>query len=143
MRSSIWKKCINCKENCCKQKKIAYTLFLTDKEKKKFKDINDTFPCKFLNDRGLCKIHSQRPIDCRLFPFDIVEIKKEFFWVYYQTNCPIIRNKQDLELCLKDFELRLIPKFKKYIKAYSQYRVDEFISNFGPYVVLRKVSLAR
>lgn len=90
MRPSIWKKCINCKVNCCKQEKISNNLFLTDEEKKRLIGINDNFPCKFLSDKGLCKIHSQRPIDCRIFPFDIVEIKKEFFWAYYQTNCPII-----------------------------------------------------
>lgn len=143
MKPSIWKKCINCKVNCCKQKKISCNLFLTEEEKKRLKKINDAFPCKFLNNNGLCEIHSQRPIDCRFYPFDIVEVKKEFYWAYYQTSCPIIigGGKHDLELCLKDFELRLMPKFKKYIKAYSHHRMDEFISNFGPYIVLRRVRI--
>ena len=73
MKPKIWEKCINCKVNCCKKKEISYTLFLTDKEKKKLKGINKNFPCKFLDRGGLCKVHDRRPIDCRLFPFDIIK----------------------------------------------------------------------
>lgn len=142
MQPKIWENCQKCKVNCCKQT-ISCNLFLTKKEKEKFADINNSFPCKFLNNKGLCKIHNQRPIDCRLFPFDIIKENNKFFWAYYQTNCPIIQKgtRKDLELCLKGIEKKIIPDFKEYIEAYSQFRLTEFISNFGQYKILRKVIL--
>jgi Fe-S-cluster containining protein len=142
MMQNLWKKCINCKDvPCCKEKKIFYKLFLTKQEKNNFPEINKTYPCKFLNSKSLCEIHDQRPIDCRLFPFDIAKIDNKFYWIYWKTNCSVIKKgtKKELEICLKDIEKNILPKFKKHIEAYSQFRYDELLDTFGKYVIIREL----
>lgn len=139
---NIWSNCMNCAVNCCRRKEISYTLFLTKEEAKKFIDINKAFPCKYLNKNGLCEIHSQRPIDCRLFPFEIVKEGGTFFWAYWETNCPITKkgSKKQLESCLRDLEMTIIPRFVHYMDGYSQFRYAEFVESFGRYIKLRKIN---
>lgn len=44
--------------------------------------------CYFYN-KGKCSIYDSRPLDCRLFPFDIIETADEnFFWIVYNELCP-------------------------------------------------------
>jgi Fe-S-cluster containining protein len=139
-----WKECLDCKGNCCcMQKQIVYPLFLTEKERRKFPGINDTFPCKFLSESRLCLIYKKRPIDCRLFPFDIVEENGIFYWVYWNTDCPITKMgyANEWEIRLKNAEKKLLPCIKKYLHDYSNFRIDEFIKNFGKYVILREIQM--
>ena len=35
---------------------------------------------------GGCKIYESRPIDCRLYPFDIVNIDNSYYWIVYSCN---------------------------------------------------------
>lgn len=37
--------------------------------------------------KGYCSIYPSRPLDCRLFPLDIVEERGKFYWCIY-TVCP-------------------------------------------------------
>ncbi|MFH0969741.1 MAG: YkgJ family cysteine cluster protein [Patescibacteria group bacterium] len=143
MKIDTWKECRDCKVNCCKQKKIAYPLFLTKKEDKNFPDINDSFPCRFIGEKGLCGVHKNRPIDCRLFPFDTMEKGGIFYWIYWNTSCPITRKgpAREWEIRLQNIETIIIPNFKEWINAYSQFRFYEFIENFGMYLILRRINL--
>ncbi len=46
----------------------------------------DKGECYFFNN-GICKIYEDRPIDCRLFPFDIVLDKEsQEYWIGYYTD---------------------------------------------------------
>ena len=123
----IWSKCINCRVNCCKQKEISRNPFLTKNEKGKLSGINDFFRANFWMKKDCAKYTAR---DLLIAGFILLILKKSggIFWVYYQTNCPIIENinnigKQNLELCLKDFELKLLPNFRKYIKKYSRHKI--------------------
>lgn len=91
----------------------------------------------------LCDVYSQRPIDCRLFSFDLLKKNGKFFWIVWNIGCPIIKSysRKEFEPYLREHELIIIPKFKKYISAYSQFRLEESIKNFGEPMVLRKVLL--
>lgn len=142
MEPIIWKKCINCKVNCCRLE-ISKKLFLTNKERESLIDINEKFPCKFLSKKGSCLIHKKRPVDCRLFPFDIFKKKNNFYWVYWKANCPIVKNgtKKELEECLIDFENKIIPNFKDELEDYSKFRVKDIKNIFGKPVFLRKINL--
>jgi len=43
--------------------------------------------CYFYRD-GKCAIYSARPLDCRIFPFDIREVDGGLFWIVYTDLCP-------------------------------------------------------
>ena len=140
-KNNLWKKCTNCKVNCCKNEITSYPLFLTPKEGGGHKSINNKFPCKNLNKKGLCSVYDKRPTDCRLFPFDIINENNEFYWAIYKTECPISKlNKANFKLTLKELEQKIIPKFKKYIKQYAKYKLDDLKKY--KLIKLRKVNLA-
>ena len=57
-----------------------------DKERLSIKSIDGT--CFFYKD-GRCTIYKNRPLDCRLFPFDIIEDNNgNLFWTVYENLCP-------------------------------------------------------
>jgi Fe-S-cluster containining protein len=40
--------------------------------------------------KGYCSVYAHRPLDCRIFPFDIIEnANQEFYWIVYLDLCPI------------------------------------------------------
>ena len=43
--------------------------------------------CHFY-DGQRCTIYNERPIDCRLFPFDIAFLEGEYKLIYYTSICP-------------------------------------------------------
>lgn len=49
---------------------------------------------------GKCSIYDNRPIDCRLFPFDFKEINNEYWIIYYDKVCQAIpSDKDELDVC--------------------------------------------
>ena len=137
-----WQECLGCKEKCCCfQRKISYPLFLMNEERKNLPGINDCFPCKFISENSLCLVYDRRPTDCRLFPFDIIEEKGLFFWVYWNTECPITKAgyNNEWESRLLKAEKEILPQLEKFLWDYSHFRIDEFIRNFGKYVILRAI----
>lgn len=86
--------CIGCSFKCC------YLPWLLKEEyEKHFKglrnyvmEVNSVFfvrdltKCKFVNECK-CNIYSKRPLDCRLFPLDIIEEDGKFYWCIF-TVCP-------------------------------------------------------
>jgi Fe-S-cluster containining protein len=56
--------------------------------------------CAFLDRRtGKCRIYDARPLDCRLFPLDIIEEDGEYYWCVF-TTCP---NWQKMKELLEPF----------------------------------------
>ena len=52
----------------------------------------------FQNSR--CSIYNNRPVDCRLFPFDFKEIDGEYWVIYYNKACNAIPiDKDEVEAC--------------------------------------------
>lgn len=52
----------------------------------------------FQNNR--CSIYENRPIDCRLFPFDFKEIDGDYWVIYYNKVCQAVpSNKDEIDLC--------------------------------------------
>jgi len=146
MEAELWKECLTCKNKGCCKSVIAYPLFLTPKETERIEKLNPNqicfnkkFPCLFLNKNGLCDIHNIRPTDCILFPFDILKINGEFFWVIWKIDCPILQYN-NFKFCLKQLEEEIIPDFKEYLDEYSQFRLNEFLKKYK-YKIIRKVNL--
>lgn len=144
INSGIWKLCLNCDSNCCVWlEKVQYKLFLSKKEKKRLGE-NIKFPCHFLTKNKLCSVHKHRPIDCRFWPFDIYMKNDKFYWAYYNSvECPIIKTITDKEIesILKNFESRLIPEFRDYLRPYSQFQLKKFIKFFGKPTIIREIAL--
>ena len=45
--------------------------------------------CHFYTE-GRCAIYHVRPLDCRLFPLDIIEVgEHKFVWIAYTRFCPV------------------------------------------------------
>ncbi len=139
MASKLWDKCLECADKCCGWK-ISFPLYVTEVDKEKHPRLNTTSPCRFYNASRLCDIHQDRPYDCRFFPFDVMKIGTEFFWITWQTNCLILAGPQDeFEGCLRQHERELVPAFNQHLEQYSQFRLQEFLRTF-PYRVLRRIN---
>jgi|GEM_PF-1244872 len=144
--SDLWKGCLRCQEKSCCRLDIAHPLFVTQQEMKIIEELypdkagsfNKTLPCPFLMRDGLCMIHESKPVDCRLFPFDIVKTDGEFFWIVWKLDCHILGESGRFEEYLRDLEERLLPGFTPYLGAYSSFRLDELSSKYDC-EVLRKL----
>jgi len=103
------KLCGNCDhKNCCTDSAVPL-VFSKDLEKIKKKDFQysehlkivkingvdvkavkkkeNSLECVYWDsDLGGCTIYESRPIDCRLYPFDILNIENSFYWIVYTCN---------------------------------------------------------
>lgn len=118
-----------------------FPLFVTPKEKNNLPNINTKSPCAYFNDRGLCDMHNNRPIDCRLFPFDLMKINKKIYWITWDINCLILKKRRnDFEKILLEHESKIIPHFIKYLNAYTNFRIKE-LKRAYKYKVLRELKI--
>lgn len=96
----------------------------------------------FINNK--CSIYGNRPIDCRLFPFDFKEIDGEYWVVYYDKVCKAIPTDRDeIDICAHNMRplLELImpymsecsdPKFSKRLENqhYEKlFKVDQIVND--------------
>ena len=144
----LWEDCLSCQDISCCNLDIAHPLFVTDEEMNrvlsaypdKAGSFNKILPCPFLGEDRLCVAHDTKPVDCRLFPFDVIEVNGELCWIVWKLNCLVAQDGNSFEEYLTDLEKRLIPGFRTYLNAYSSFRIDELFSKYD-YEVLRKVLL--
>jgi Fe-S-cluster containining protein len=48
-------------------------------------------PCEKLDKAtGLCSIHDRRPIECRIFPLDLLVVDAQVHWVIWRGACPAV-----------------------------------------------------
>lgn len=140
MKRNLWHDCLICKNKCCKWD-LAFPLFTTMEEREKYKSINTKKPCIFFNKNELCEIHNSRPYDCRFFPFDIEKINKKFFWIIWNVDCSIVKNRRDdFERYITEHEKNLIPNFVEYLDNYEKFRKEEFNRKYK-YEILREVRI--
>lgn len=75
--------------------------------------------CYFYQNRK-CTIYNVRPVDCRLFPFDIRKNNKlESMLVWYSTACPKQINAESYEKSVKLLLNSLHPYSEEFAKLYS------------------------
>ena len=67
-----------------------------------------------------CLIYLIRPLDCRLFPFDIYHDGKKMIWVIYEGHCGPIENKSTLVNMLDSIEQGVLSKLGPYLYGYSK-----------------------
>lgn len=94
----------------------------------------DRRKCKFVNSGGVCEIYMMRPLDCRLFPLDIIEEDGCYYWCFY-TVCPNLAEiKERLQGTIQDIEVRISEnlwrQFKEQIaiskEIYEPYRTGQY-----------------
>jgi Fe-S-cluster containining protein len=91
--------------------------------------------CYFYKD-GKCSIYSERPIDCRLFPLDIIENSQGgLTWIAYTNLC---HREFDPREYLKGAKL-LLPEFGEDIYMYAKIKLPGMDKE--PYVELEEVEL--
>jgi len=100
--------------------------------------LNKVMPCPFLTEEELCLAHDIKPVDCRLFPFDLIIDGGKFFWIIREIDCLILKDEEIFEEYLKDFERNLIPGFSPYMEDYALFRFDELAGKYG-FRILREV----
>lgn len=146
--SKFWRGCLICQGKSCCYLDIAYPLFVTQEEMECIKAVypnkagsfNRVLPCPFLMGDGLCMIHGIKPVDCRLFPFDVIKMDGKFCWIIWKLDCGILRERGKFEEYLADLEEKLIPGFSPYLEAYSSFRLDELFGKYS-YEILREARI--
>ena len=136
--SELWNKCLSCQEKCC-DSEVVFPLFVTEDEYERLKSsypeavnqFNKSVPCPFLKGNKLCIVHEIKPVDCKLFPFDIVMIGRKFYWIIRKINCPIAKDEESYEKYLKVFEETIIPNFIECLEDYSLFRYEELAEKWG------------
>lgn len=68
---------------CCKNE----NLYLSTEEKVVYGDRSEGVNCKHLLDDGKCNIHDKRPMECRIYPFDLKKIDGKIKWLVWES-CP-------------------------------------------------------
>ncbi len=93
---------------------------------------NGCFFCR----NGQCSIYPVRPLDCRLFPFDILEKDDgSLVWIAYTKIC---RVKFDITAWLEKAKC-LLPQLKYKVREYA--RADAPWKSGEPYVELESVKM--
>lgn len=93
------------------------------------------------NTKG-CGIYESRPIDCRLYPFDILLIENSFHWIVYSCNSESDWgwSEKHLETLEQDRGFRdLIKNFDVFSDHTKMILPSETAKT--PYTILRKVKL--
>jgi Fe-S-cluster containining protein len=76
--------------------------------------------CMFFDDdTRRCKIYHSRPLDCRLFPLDMVKEDGRYYLILYPDVCP-----SDIDLIAESIQPTLdkvLPLLKNYIREYATF----------------------
>lgn len=149
------KNCINCKEKfCCK----IQPSFLTRCDVIRLKTIIQMYPrcvvkhkvkgvdCLFLRKvnnhcyfydvkSGECMVYDFRPLDCRLFPLDVLRIHDKYFWICYDCSGKVEVTEMELQKLERTALIELLPQLKEYatIKTSFFYK--------GKFHILREVRI--
>ncbi|MCV0400782.1 MAG: YkgJ family cysteine cluster protein [Nitrosopumilus sp.] len=103
---------------------------------------NNSNECVFWDGAtGRCKIYESRPIDCRLYPFDILFVNGDYYWIVYSCNEKSDWNWSEIHLkSLEDYEgfddlMNNIDSFSEHTKMILPNESEK-----TPYSILRKVN---
>ena len=79
--------------------------------------------CMFFNEETrLCNIYSARPLDCRLFPLDIIREDGKIYLILHTELCSI--NQAVLDAYVQYAQAHLIPLIKPHIREYTTINME-------------------
>ena len=95
--------------------------------------------CVFRASDNSCGIYENRPIDCRIFPLDIIKIEGKYWWALYDDVCGVeIENIDELV----DYEeSELFPALKPYLSVWQSHYYHEKEYSLRKRRVLRPVNI--
>lgn len=95
--------------------------------------------CTFLDEHGRCRIYDLRPLDCRLFPLDIIEEGGEFYWCVF-TTCPNWQKMREmLEPLIPLLEDQINPALWRQFLRQIEVTKEEYLPyRRGQYVTIRR-----
>ena len=138
--------CHDCRGQCCQMpwltqdelqiakqfpdsiKFIGETAFILDHDK-----------CAFLDREGKCRIYEMRPLDCRLFPLDIIEEDGEYYWCVF-TTCPNWQQMREiLEPLIPALENKINPSLWRQFREQIEVTKEEYLPYKNRrYVIIKK-----
>jgi len=153
MKSSegTFQRCTNCKEkiNCCQsfdqinpptvsedESKILSEQYLSCMDKRgeklySIKTVNNT--CVFYKN-NMCEIYDIRPLDCRLYPFDIIKENNKYYLIMYKLNC---NHQEDFINDMKNVDV-IIEKIKPWIDIFTD-QVNFTKMKNKEYVIIKEI----
>jgi Fe-S-cluster containining protein len=125
--------CKFCNINCCRR---FYAVLLPEEEglyehsfeietpigKVKAIGSNQGKSCPYLDEKGLCRIYSIRPFDCRLWPVMMYyDFDRDEKVVYLDLDCPAVKGNRIPEILIKKIieVLKNIDIDKEWLKKYT------------------------
>jgi len=149
----MFKKCTNCKQNinCCQSFDKINPPSLCENEVKAISNKYDNFFDKISDDlytikivnnncvfykNNKCEIYDIRPLDCRLYPFDIIKKDNKFYLILYKLVC---NNINDYINELKNVNL-IIEKIKPWIDIFTN-PVNFTKMTDKEYVIVKEIKL--
>ena len=117
------------------------TVEIKDKQVYAIKKKNNSTECVFWDTSKGCMIYDSRPMDCRLYPFDILMMDNSYYWIVYTCNKE--SNWTWSESILQSFEnYDGFDDLMENLELFSEHTIMVLPteSEKTPYKVLRKVN---
>jgi Fe-S-cluster containining protein len=100
--------------------------------------------CLFLDEKsGKCGIYPVRPLDCRLFPLDIISSDARYFLIRYRTNTCALDDVPSEEL-IRTAEEEVFPRLWAEPREFSRFaRYENPAGPFThfPYEILKEINV--
>lgn len=137
--------CKGCDAKCCKivapfifgfeREKFSSSLVFHKFEDKKIPLLKKNGKnCIFLKNNK-CRIYQSRPFNCRIFPFDIIKVGKNFYWIVWD----FCQKPKDAEKHLKNFEKVIAKIDKKELDIYICFTKKSKDFRHRQFTILRQV----
>ncbi len=96
--------------------------------------------CFFLDSKkNQCSIYDHRPFDCKMFPFDIVKFKHEYYWTVFSCNKQANWDWTEEHLIKLESDPQFLDVIKN-IDHYASYLISNFDNNSTtPFTVIRPI----
>lgn len=138
-----FKECYNCNTGCCHQPWFLKEeqVVLMNMLRKKYGD--DTGFAKFFESSDVCRyfvdnkcqIYNERPLDCRIFPLDLIEEDDEYWWVILKNCSKYDKISEKLIPLIPKIEtlldLNLVRQYKKQLaitkETYAPHKSKQYI----------------
>lgn len=121
--------------------KFLEEIIINGKKIKAVKKKTNKTTCVFFDeDKKRCTIYQDRPFDCRVYPFDILQIDKKYCWIVYSCN-------PDSDWTWAESYLKILENDKQFEEVMN--KIDIFAGNTArilpqeskktPFITLREV----